>query len=104
MFTSTFLNFRIPGIVVETSGLLNINRRAISGIDIPDGISGFNASAWSTLDLRFSGTKYVERQSFLGNFVEWVNVPVSVPSSNGTRAMTPTFNSLHNGNKLSSGA
>src|SRR5438034_1333970 len=57
MLASTFLSFRIPGIIVETAGLLKINLRAISAIEEFSGTSGFKASARSTLGIRFSGVK-----------------------------------------------
>ncbi len=57
MFASTFFSFRIPGMIVPTSGLFKIKRSAISAIVLPVGISGRSASACSTLAFRFSGTK-----------------------------------------------
>src|SRR5947207_15201609 len=56
-FASTFWIFRMPGMIVLTSGLCKINRSAISAIVEFAGIKGFSASACSTLRRRFSGTK-----------------------------------------------
>jgi len=102
-FASTFFTFLIPGIVVLTSEQLKINRNAISGIVLPAGTNGRSASACATLDFRFSGTKYVLRQSFAGHFEAIVSVPVNVPSSNGTRAITAAFFNRQTGNSASSG-
>src|SRR5205807_10521739 len=56
-FASTFRILRMPGMIVLTSGLFRMKRRAISAIEEPAGTSGLSASACSTLDLRLSGTK-----------------------------------------------
>src|SRR5258706_9342444 len=57
ILASTFLTLRMPGMIVCTSSLQRINRNAMSGMVRPEGINGLNASAWSTLEFRFSGTK-----------------------------------------------
>src|SRR6516225_5794037 len=54
VFASTFLTLRMPGMIVLTSGLDKINRNASSGMDIPEGMSGFNLFARSTLAFKFS--------------------------------------------------
>src|SRR5258706_7079637 len=54
---STLRSLRMPGMMVLTSELLRIKRRAISGIVEPAGTRGLRASARGTLALRFSGTK-----------------------------------------------
>jgi hypothetical protein len=89
---------------VETVGSARIQRRANSAMVIPAGTSGRSASARATLAARFSGTKYVLRQSPSGQRLSSVSVPVSVPSSNGTRAITPMFRARQSGNNSSSGA
>ena len=90
--------------IVLTVGLLRMKRIAISGIVRPArAATGFKASARSTLGIRFSGTKYVLRQSPSGQRLSTLSVPVSVPSSKGTRAMTATFISAQAGNNSSSG-
>ena len=94
----------MPGITVLTSGFERMKRRAISGIVIPAGTSGLSASAWATDALRFSGTKYVLRQSSAGQVESSVSVPVRLPSSSGTRAMTATPFSRQAGKSSSSGA
>src|ERR1043165_2087887 len=57
MLASTVLILRMPGMIVATSGVLRIKRRAISAMLEPAGIKGLRASACSTLVRRFSGTK-----------------------------------------------
>ena len=52
---STCWRLRMPGMMVLTSLLLRMKRRAISGMVMPSGSSGFSASACSTLVFRFSG-------------------------------------------------
>src|SRR5262249_43665172 len=57
MFASTCVRLRMPGMIVLTSGLLRIKRRAISDSVIPAGSNPFSFSARSTLGNKFSGTK-----------------------------------------------
>ena len=95
--------FLIPGMTVPTLLFININFNATSAIEIPLGIKGRIISTFSTLEIKFSGTKYVDLQSSFGNLVSFVIFPVNVPSSNGTLAIIPTSYFLQLGNKLSSG-
>ena len=86
----------------ETDGSFDI-KLASSGRVVSGGNSCLSFSARSMLGIRFSGTKYMLRQSPSGHLLSLVRVPVSVPSSNGTRAMTATSISAHAGNNSSSG-
>ena len=104
MLDFTCAGFRISGMIVVTSGLARMKRNAMSGSDEPCGTSGFSASARATDGIRFSGTKSLRRQSPLGQVESFVSVPVSEPSSNGTRAITPMSSSRQSGNSSSSGA
>ena len=49
------------------------------------------------------GTDYQQKRAPNGNRVCRVIFPPRLPSSSGTRAITPTFNSRHTGNSSSSG-
>src|SRR5882724_4844229 len=111
-FASTLRVLRIPGIVVLTSGLLKMNRSANSGSVIPpfailscadSGNNGFSASTRFKVSCNFPPEKYELRQSPSAHLLEAVSVPVSEPSSNGTRAITATFFSRPAGNNSSSG-
>src|SRR5438309_1447408 len=79
------------------------DRSAICAMELPAGTSGRSASARATLFFKFSGTKYVLRQSPFGHLLSTVSVPVSVPSSNGTRAIMATFFMRQMGRSASSG-
>src|SRR3989337_454184 len=100
---STWRSLRIPGMIVLTTGLLRMKRKAISGMVVPGGSRGLRRSACSTLAFRFSGTKYVLRQSPCGHLLSRVNVPVRLPSSKGTRAITATSISWQAADSSSSG-
>jgi len=71
------------GMVVYTVGSSRIHRRASSGILIPGGIKGRRAAAQSTLADRFSGTKYVLRQSPSGQRVSLMYDKSSALTSHG---------------------
>src|SRR3984893_2108770 len=103
MFWRTLSGFLIPTIVVLTVGFDKIKRKAASGRLMFSGIAGLSFSTRANVFLRLSGLKYLERQSLSGNFVCAVILPPRLPSSSGTRAITPTFNSRQAGNNLSSG-
>ena len=60
---------------------------------LEDGTTVFNFSTRSRVGVKFFGPKYMARQSPLGKFVSSVSFPPRLPSSSGTRAITPTFNS-----------
>src|ERR1700691_5281246 len=68
-FCSTWSAFRIPAIVVLTAGLERIKRKASDGRLIPAGRAVFSFSIRSTVFAKFSGPKYLARQSFHANFV-----------------------------------
>ena len=65
--------------------------------------NGFSASTRSNVCCNFPPEKYEFRQSPSAHLLEAVSVPVSEPSSNGTRAITATFFSRQAGNNSSSG-
>src|SRR5205823_13999242 len=90
-------------IVVLTIGLERMKRSAISGKLILGGKTALSFSTRGMVFERFSGPKYLERQSSAGNFVSKVIFPPRLPSSSGTRAITPMFNFLQAGNSSSSG-
>ena len=94
----------MPGMIVETVGFGRIQRRASSGIVMPAGTSGPQRLGAIDAGLEVLGDEVVFRQSPSGQRVCLVSVPVSVPSSNGTRAITPMFSSRQSGNSSSSGA
>ena len=89
----------MPGNDRRHIGLERMNRRAISGSVMPAGSSGLRASARSTREQVFRHEVGVPPVALRPATV-LVSVPVSVPSSNGTRAMTATFSSRQSGEQL----
>src|SRR4051794_8539838 len=85
---STCRSRRIPGITVLMAGCSRMKRSASSGRSIPSGTSGSSRSTRVRVASRCSLLEYKLRQSPSGHVDVLVNVPVRLPSSNGTRAIT----------------
>ncbi len=102
-FASTCSSFRIPGMTVDTAGCMRIWRNASSGIVMPSGTDARMRSTRSSVSPSLSGAKYTLRKSPSGQRAPGTNVPVRLPSSKGTLAMTAICFSRHAGKSSSSG-
>src|SRR5215468_6794000 len=98
ILAATFLVERMPGITALTASWLSVKRRANSaGLPASSPSNDFKRSTRSkTFRLR-SPLKNQDRKSVSGKTLSGRIAPVNPPSSKGTRAMTPTFNSWQTG-------
>ena len=98
ILAATFLVERMPGITVLTASWLSVKRRANSArlpASSPD--SDLSRSTRSKTFCLRSPRKNRMRKSFSGKTLSGRIAPVNPPSSNGTRAMTPTVQLLADG-------
>ena len=101
MFSSTCRSLRMPGITVLTAGCCRMCRSASSGIVMPCGTTGRSRSTRSSVGREVLGREVdVAEVSRPASATPRVSVPVRLPSSNGTRAMTAMSFSLAGGKEL----